>query len=155
MSDVVSVFKPLWLMKNFNRLCPYSLTISSTCVVLMNTSQTLSNTFVLRRTPSHLPFQHIPRVMLIHLAENAIFWQNAFPRDESVTPEYSTRSIIEGRAIDYHKHIHIPFGAYAHTHEMHDNTMRPRTIGAICLGPSGNEQGTHFFYSLVTGRVIS
>jgi hypothetical protein len=32
--------------------------------------------------------------------------------------------------------------------------MRPRTIGAICLGPSGNEQGGHYFMSLATGRRI-
>jgi hypothetical protein len=30
--------------------------------------------------------------------------------------------------------------------------MLPRTIGAICLGPSGNEQGGHYFMSLSTGR---
>ena len=109
----------------------------------------------IRSAYNNLPFQHIPRMFLVRLAENAIFWQNAFPRDDSVTPTLSPRYIIEGRNIDYNKHIRIPFGAYAHTHEIHDNTMRPRTIGAICLGPSGNEQGTHYFYSLVTGRVIS
>jgi hypothetical protein len=32
--------------------------------------------------------------------------------------------------------------------------MLPRTIGAICLGPSGNEQGGHYFMSLMTGRRI-
>ena len=46
----------------------------------------------------------------------------------------------------------LEFGAYAQTHEAHDNDMRPRTIGAICLGPSGNEQGGHYFLSLRTGR---
>jgi hypothetical protein len=49
----------------------------------------------------------------------------------------------------------VPFGAYVHSHEMHDNTMQPRTTGAIYLGPSGNEQGTHYFYSLTTGRMLS
>ena len=32
--------------------------------------------------------------------------------------------------------------------------MVARTVGAICLGPTGNEQGTHYFYSLATGRII-
>jgi len=109
----------------------------------------------IRSAYNELPFQHIPRMFLVRLAENAIFWQNAFPREDSVTPTLSPRYLIEGRHIDYNKHVRIPFGAYAHTHEIHDNTMRPRTIGAICLGPTGNEQGTHYFYSLVTGRVIS
>ena len=110
----------------------------------------------IRSAYNDLPFQHIPCMFLVRLTENAIFWQNAFPRNDSVTPMLSPRYIIEGRNIDYNKHIRIPpFGAYAHTHEIHDNTMRPCTIGAICLGPSGNEQGTHYFYSLMTGRVIS
>ena len=32
--------------------------------------------------------------------------------------------------------------------------MAPRTIPAICLGPTGNLQGSYFFFSLVTGLVI-
>ncbi|MFM6182690.1 MAG: reverse transcriptase domain-containing protein [Dolichospermum sp.] len=39
-------------------------------------------------------------------------------------------------------------------HEKHDNSMVARTVGALCLGPTGNEQGTHYFYSLVSGRII-
>ena len=32
--------------------------------------------------------------------------------------------------------------------------MMPQTIGAICLGPSGNEQGGHYFMSLMTGHQL-
>ena len=32
--------------------------------------------------------------------------------------------------------------------------MNARTIGGICLGPTGNTQGTHYFLSLATGKVI-
>ena len=109
----------------------------------------------IRSRYNELPFEYIPRSVLIRLAENAIFWQNAFPHEDSVSPDYSPRYLIEGRNIDYTKHVRLPFGAYVQTHEIHDNTMTPRTISAICLGPSGNEQGTHYFLSLVTGRVIS
>jgi hypothetical protein len=48
----------------------------------------------------------------------------------------------------------MEFGAYAQTHETHTNDMQARTIGAICLGPSGNEQGGHYFMSLATGECI-
>ena len=33
--------------------------------------------------------------------------------------------------------------------------MKPRTIGAICLGPKGNIQGGYNFMSLVTGEKIN
>jgi hypothetical protein len=46
----------------------------------------------------------------------------------------------------------MEFGAYAQTHEEHSNDMEARTTGAICLGPSGNDQGGHYFMSLTTGR---
>ena len=32
--------------------------------------------------------------------------------------------------------------------------MMPRTIGVICLGPSGNKQGGHYFMSLLMGRCL-
>jgi hypothetical protein len=54
--------------------------------------------------------------------------------------------------LDYNKHVRLEFGVYVQTHEEHTNDIQPWTIGAICLGPSGNEQGGHFFMSLVTGK---
>ena len=41
------------------------------------------------------------------------------------------------------------------THEEHDNSMRTRTIGAIALRPTGNDQGGHYFLSLLTGRRLN
>ena len=40
------------------------------------------------------------------------------------------------------------------THEEHNNEMVERTLGAICLGPTGNQQGSHWFLSLSTGARI-
>ena len=40
-------------------------------------------------------------------------------------------------------------------HEEHDNSLNPRTIGALALRPTGNVQGGYFFFSLTTGKVIS
>ena len=41
------------------------------------------------------------------------------------------------------------------THEEHDNTMAPRTIGALVLRPTGNAQGSYQFFSLSTRRVLT
>lgn len=92
--------------------------------------------------------------MLIRMVRNAVFWGNALPLENSATGNYTPRYIIEGRHIDYHQHIRIPFGAYAQVHEEHDNSMSPRTVGAVCLGPTGNNIGTHYFLSLHTGRIV-
>ncbi|MFN7263281.1 MAG: reverse transcriptase domain-containing protein, partial [Cyanobacteriota bacterium] len=102
-----------------------------------------------------LPFQYIPRAMLVHMVRNAVFWWNALPHENSVIGHYSPRYILEGRHIDYNRHVRIPFGSYAQVHEPHDNSMIPRTIGAICLGPTGNSIGTHFFLSLSTGSTLT
>ena len=70
-----------------------------------------------------MPFSHIPRSILRHMASNAVFWLNAFPHDDGVSAIYSPRYLFEGRQIDFNKHVRIPFGAYAQTHEIHDNSM--------------------------------
>ena len=98
-----------------------------------------------------LPFEYIPRVILDRLIGNSVFWLNAFPHTGA---SYSPRYIMIGRQLDYNKHVRSEFGAYTQTHEQHDNSMMPRTVGAICLGPTGNAQGTHFFMSLQTGRLL-
>ena len=41
------------------------------------------------------------------------------------------------------------------THEEHDNSLIPRTIGALALRLTGNAQGGYFFLSLTTGKVIN
>jgi len=90
--------------------------------------------------------------MVIHLMYNSVFWLNAFPRSNRASDTTSPRYIVTGRHIDYHKHVTMEFGAFVQTHEAHNNDMEARTIGTICLGPSGNKQGGHYFLSLMTGK---
>ena len=46
------------------------------------------------------------------------------------------------------------FGEYVQTHEQTDSTMNERTVSAIKLRPSGNLQGSLYYYSLATGRIL-
>ena len=101
---------------------------------------------------NNLPFSRIPRLVVVRLVSNAVFWLNAFPHPDGVSTTLSPRYLLTGRHLDYRKHVHLEFGSYAQTHEEHTNDMRARTLGAICLGPSGNEQGGHYFMCLRTGR---
>jgi hypothetical protein len=62
---------------------------------------------------------------------------------------------MPGQEIDYNKHVRLEFGEYVQTHEEHDNAMTDSTLGAICLGPTGREHGTHWFMCVASGARIT
>ncbi|KAG7357183.1 hypothetical protein IV203_001871 [Nitzschia inconspicua] len=107
-----------------------------------------------RSTYRMLPFRQIPRIILGHLVHNVVFWLNSFPSGTGPTTHHSPAYLMTGRQVTYKAHAQLEFGEYVQTHEEHSNDMRERTAGAICLGPTGNAQGTHFFMSLATGSLI-
>jgi hypothetical protein len=90
--------------------------------------------------------------MMIEMVFLSVFWLNAFPHKLGVSQTLSPRAIVTGLNVDYKKHCHIQFGQYVQTHEKHDNTMTPCTIGALVLRPTGNQQGGYYFYSLMSGQ---
>ena len=53
-----------------------------------------------RSAYSLLPFRHVPRIVLIHLVKNAVFWRNAFLTDDGITRMYSPRYILTGQELD-------------------------------------------------------
>ena len=103
-----------------------------------------------------LPYSHIPRIMLIHLLHYVVMWLNNFPVANGVSAQYSPREIILRHKLTYKQHCRALFGSYCEVHEDNTptNSMKPRTIPTICLGPTGNIQGTYSFLNLLTGLVI-
>ncbi|KAI2510113.1 Reverse transcriptase (RNA-dependent DNA polymerase) [Fragilaria crotonensis] len=99
-----------------------------------------------------LPFKQLPARIVIELIHYVVFWLNSFPVQRGISDVLSPRALVVGSTIDYATHCKIEFGAYVQTHEPHDNSMLPRTTGAIALRPTGNAQGGHYFYSLTTGK---
>jgi hypothetical protein len=97
-----------------------------------------------------LPFNHMPPRIIIEMAKHSIFWLNSFPHPNGVSAELSPRTIITGQAVDFNRHCKYEFGEYVQTHEQHDNSMAPRTIGALAMRPTGNAQGNYYFFSLST-----
>jgi len=95
--------------------------------------------------------------MLIQLVYHAIMRLNAFPSKGGVSPTISPRSLMTGVPLDYKKHCQLPFDSYVQTHKEPDptNTLNTRTVGAICLGPTGNLQGSYKFLSLQSGKLIT
>ena len=60
-----------------------------------------------------------------------------------------------GKVVHY-KFCAMGFGRYRQIHDEDQpcNGMVQRTQGAISLGPSGNAQGGHKFFTLTTGKVV-
>jgi hypothetical protein len=107
-----------------------------------------------RSTYRMLSFRYLPRIVLVHLLRNAVFWLNAFPHEDGATQKYSPWYIMTGQYLSFAKHAVIEFGAYVQTHEEPTNNMGQRTMGCICLGPTGNCQGAHWFMSLSLGECV-
>ena len=102
-----------------------------------------------------LPSQKIPARLIIEMTKTAVFWLNTFPTAGGASQHMSPRTIVTGQQVDYKRHCHFQFGEYAQTHEEHNNSMNPRTIGAIALQPVSNSQGSFYFLSITTGRVLN
>ncbi len=62
--------------------------------------------------------------------------------------------MVSRHRLDAKLHCRSPFGSYCEVHVDPDitNTLDPRTKWAICMGPTGNLQGSYKFLSLATGR---
>ena len=71
-----------------------------------------------------LPFQKLPRIMIIHLLVTVMFYINAFVWRKGVSQFLSPLTILEGIVIDYNLHFQVVFGEYAHTYESTTNTIR-------------------------------
>ena len=102
-----------------------------------------------------MPFLYVPRIIIIHLVQNAVFWLNAFPAENSISSEHSPRYIMTGRLLDTKLHARLQFGEYVQTHEEHSNNMDARTTGGICLGPTGSSNGSHKFMGLASGKSVT
>ena len=108
-----------------------------------------------RATYNMLPFKQMPSRLIIEMVYAANLWLNMFPHANGISQTMSPRAIVTGHRIEYATHCQLEFGEYVQTHEEHDNSMQPRTIGALSLRPTGNVQGGYFFFSLTTGRVLN
>jgi len=103
-----------------------------------------------------LPYPTLPRTMIIHLIHHIVMWLNNFPVKNGISDRFSPREIVLRHKLDYRHHCRAPFGAYCEVYEDNTptNSTKTRGIPAICLGPTGNIQGTYSFLSLVSGLVI-
>ena len=101
-----------------------------------------------------LLFNRIPKLMTIHAILNIGKMLNYFPTKGGIAIDMIPRAILNGENLNYNKHLKLQFGQYCQVNynETPHNSKKARTQGAICLGPSGNQQGGYRFMSLKTGK---
>ena len=102
-----------------------------------------------------LPFQKVPTRLIVEMAKASVFWLNGLPQKNGLHSELSPQTIVTGQKLDFKQHCHFQFGEYVQTHEEHDNSMSPWTVGALVLHPTRNAQGSFYFMSLSTGQVLN
>ncbi|KAG7353502.1 hypothetical protein IV203_002857 [Nitzschia inconspicua] len=97
--------------------------------------------------------EHVPEAEIAYAASTSPCLSAIF-HALCVLTVHSPHYLLVGNELTYNKHVRLEFGSYVQTHEAHTNEMRQRTLGAICLGPTGNSQGGHYFMSLTSGERI-
>ena len=101
---------------------------------------------------ANLPFPSFKICMTIYLDKHVVMFLNAPPPKSGISKTYIPRTIKTGKALDWKKICKLHSGAYAQLHKDRNvtNTLEERTQKAICLGPTGNLQGTYnlFFATL-------
>ena len=102
-----------------------------------------------------MPYRCLPRIMIRELIKQGNAFLNAFGSNDAVGNGLSPRNIIDNLPHIDAKDLKYEFGEYVQLHiqQQRTNTMSPRTIGAIVLGPR-NILGLYNFMSLETGQQI-
>lgn len=99
-----------------------------------------------------LPYK-VDELLVVHLVYYCVAAINSIARSgENESP----REAFTGVKIDYARDCKVGFGEYVQVHEDDEitNSMKPRTNGAIALGPTGNAQGSYKFLMLSTWKVV-
>ncbi len=97
-----------------------------------------------RGTINTPPYETMPKLMIIELMHFCMMWMNSFPVKSRVSKKWSPRELVSKHQLDAKLICKAPFGSYCEVHVDSDiiNTMEARTKWAICLGLTGNRQGS-------------
>jgi hypothetical protein len=103
-----------------------------------------------RGTISVLPYEILPKLMIIVLMHFCMMWLNSLPVKSGISEKYSPCKLVSRCKLGSKLRCKSPFGAYCEVHMDSDitNTTEPRTRWGICLSPTGNLQGSYKFMLL-------
>jgi hypothetical protein len=101
-----------------------------------------------------LPYETMPKLMIIELMHFCVMWMNSFPVKSRVSKKFSPRELVSRHKLNKKLHCKVSFGSYCEVHVDPDitHTMEPRTKWAVCLGLTESRQGSYKFISLTTGN---
>jgi hypothetical protein len=100
----------------------------------------------LRSLNLSLPFERVPKVILIQAIIFLVMWLHFFWLKGGASTHMSPQTIMTCFSPDAAKRCHIPFGGYAQIYGVPaptNDVMVSRTVGGICLGLIRNIQGTY------------
>ena len=102
-----------------------------------------------------MPVNALPPLVVVHAVLFVTKQLNLFPVKGGISTQFSPRQIMTGEVVNY-KFCSVPFGCYCQISNEGTprNSMLARTEGALALGPSGNAQGGHKFWTLNTGSIV-
>jgi hypothetical protein len=70
-----------------------------------------------RATRYSLPFEQIPKLLMIHFVFHAVKLLNFFLTKGAVSDTLSPKTILSGETLDFKKHLRLQFGQYCQVHE--------------------------------------
>eukprot|EP00804_Cyclotella_cryptica_P009736 CCRYP_011246-RA/>CCRYP_011246-RA protein AED:0.32 eAED:0.32 QI:0/-1/0/1/-1/0/1/0/207 len=105
-----------------------------------------------------MPVKELPSIIIKRMVLNAVLFLNAYVDKQGVSEEYSLRELILGWQLHWKRHCKYHFGAYWEAYDNPDltitNTQQLQSRRFVCLGPTGNIQGSFFFLDLNSKTMI-
>ena len=104
-----------------------------------------------------LPYERYTKLMVMGCVTKSIKGSNQLPSTNGLSKEISPSTMITGKlGPDYNQICKLNFGDYVQAYRRNGatNTNNARSVGAIALFPSGNDQNGWYFMSLATGKRI-
>ena len=104
-----------------------------------------------------LPYQRYPKVLMKGVVDNATRCLNQLPAEDGLSYRISPMSLVTGIGPIYYNKLITSMGVYGQAFEDNNptNTNAPRSVRAIALSMSLNENGYFTFMSLDTGKKIN
>ena len=94
--------------------------------------------------------------MIAQMISYVFIWINSIPVGSGISDTLYPHTIMTGTTMDFNRHCQLKFGAYAdiHEHPKPLNSQKTWCKPFICLGLTGNIQGSYWFLKLHTDRRI-
>ena len=89
---------------------------------------------------TNLPFDYLPKLIVVNLFYFAVMCINAFPAKNRVSDNFFPQALVTRTNLHWGKHFQFLFGTYCEVHDEPEpsNTMTIQTHADIAVVPTGN-----------------